>query len=33
MRMESEFMRYLIRQKIFSFGDNFAIRDEYEQDR
>jgi uncharacterized protein YxjI len=26
-------MRYLIRQRIFSFGDNFTIRDEYEQDR
>lgn len=31
--MGSENMRYLIRQKIFSFGDNFTIRDEYEQDR
>ncbi|MDF2890669.1 MAG: hypothetical protein K0R80_1036, partial [Clostridia bacterium] len=26
-------MRYLIKQKIFSFGDNFAIKDELEQDR
>jgi uncharacterized protein YxjI len=33
VRMESEYMRYIIRQKIFSFGDNFAIRDEFEQDR
>jgi uncharacterized protein YxjI len=31
--MESEMMRYLIKQKIFSFGDNFAIKDELEQDR
>ena len=31
--MGSEFMRYLIRQKIFSFGDNFTIKDELEQDR
>ncbi|MDF2591575.1 MAG: hypothetical protein K0S75_1041 [Clostridia bacterium] len=26
-------MRYLIRQKVFSFGDNFTIKDEFEQDR
>ena len=25
-------MRYLIRQKIFSFGDNFTIKNELEQD-
>ena len=31
--MESEIMRYLIRQKVFSFGDNFTIKDELEQDR
>ncbi len=26
-------MRYLIRQRVFSFGDNFAIKDENQQDR
>jgi uncharacterized protein YxjI len=26
-------MRYKIRQRIFSFGDNFTIRDQYENDR
>lgn len=26
-------MKYLIRQHIFSFGDNFTIKDEMEQDR
>lgn len=26
-------MKYLIKQRVFSFGDNFAIRDELEQDR
>ncbi|MGB7604332.1 MAG: LURP-one-related family protein [Lutisporaceae bacterium] len=26
-------MKYLIRQRIFSFGDNFTIKDEMEQDR
>lgn len=26
-------MRYLVRQRIFSFGDNFTIKDELEQDR
>jgi len=26
-------MRFKIREKIFSFGDNFTIRDEYDQDK
>ena len=26
-------MRYKIRQRIFSFGDNFTIKDEYDNDR
>lgn len=26
-------MRYLVRQRVFSFGDNFTIKDENEQDR
>lgn len=26
-------MRYIVRQRIFSFGDNFAIKDEMENDR
>lgn len=26
-------MRYLIKQRVFSFGDSFAIKDEYGQDR
>lgn len=26
-------MRYLIRQRVFSFGDNFTIKDELQQDR
>ena len=25
-------MRYLIRQKVFSFGDNFTIKNEYDED-
>ncbi len=26
-------MKYLVRQRIISFGDNFTIKDEMEQDR
>ena len=25
-------MKYLIRQKIFAFGDNFVIKNEFDQD-